>query len=176
MGPRAAVALVVLLTSSHGCACWNGFPCCPGVVTISLANAAISAGGRSFKGPVCVGPVWGNTGTRVAMGVTGCCSGTPKKRLLACSRAVSCPRKLNNRYTLSSENSWVVLFDRLCRALRGSTGTERQAKLRNASLPTNLRIHFWSLFRASACASLTSRGRRSAGLYLALDPGYSIVQ
>ena len=61
-----------------------------------LVDAATSGVGRSSEGPVCAGLTGGNTGARAAMGVTGCCRGIPKERMLAGSRAVSCSRELNN--------------------------------------------------------------------------------
>ena len=64
-------------------------------------------------------------GARAAMGVTGYCRGTPKERLLAGLRAVSCSRDLNNCLTSSSENNCVIPFAGLGRAFRGSTGIKR---------------------------------------------------
>ena len=90
------------MIDARGYACWNGTPCCPGVVDTLFVNAATSGGGRSSEGPVGVGPAWGNTRARAAVGVIGCCRGTPRERLLAGSRAVSCSRELNNFSTSPS--------------------------------------------------------------------------
>ena len=58
-------------------------------------------------------------------GYRGCGRGTPRDRLLAGSRTVSCSRELNDCFTSSSENNCVTHIDRLGRVFRGSTGTER---------------------------------------------------
>ena len=106
MGPCAAVAGVVPVIDARGCACRNDTPCCPGfvsVVTTLLVNAATSGVGRSSEGPVYAGPAWGNTGARAAMEITEGFQGTPRGRLFAGSKSVSCSRELNNCLISSSE-------------------------------------------------------------------------
>ena len=137
VGPCAPVAEVVPVSGVLAYACWNGTPCCPGVVTTLLMNAATSGVVRSSNNSVCAGPAWGNTGARLAMKVTECCRGTPRERPWAGSRDVNYLRELNNSITSSSENSWVRPFEGLGSAFRGRAGTERQAELRNSSLSTN---------------------------------------
>ena len=164
MGPRAAVDGIVPVTGARGCACWNGTPYYPGVVTTLLVNAAIPGGGRSFEGPIYGGAAWGNTGARAAMGVTGCCRGTPRGRLLVGSRAVSFSRELNTCLTSSSENSLLAPFDGLvarsvvARVLNDRLNSTTRARRRIR------KIRFRLLFRASACPSPRGRGRQSAGV------------
>ena len=121
----ARVAGVVPVTVALACASWNGTPCCPGVVTTLLVNAATSGAVRSSQDSVCVGPERGNTGPRAVMAIKECYRDPPRERSWAGSRAVSCSRELNKCLTSSSENIWVTLFERRVRAFCGSVGTER---------------------------------------------------
>ena len=123
--PCACVAGIVPVTVTLTCASWNGTPCCPGIVTTLLVNAATSGAVRSSQDSVCVGPERGNTGPRAAMAIKECYRGTPRERPWAGPIAVSCSRELNKCFTSSSKNTWVTLFERLVRAFCGSVGTER---------------------------------------------------
>ena len=60
--PCARVAGIVPVTVTLACASWNGIPCCPGIVTTLLVNAATSGAVGSSQNSVCVGPERGNTG------------------------------------------------------------------------------------------------------------------
>ena len=88
--PCARVAGIVPVTVTLACASWNGTPCCPGIVTTLLVNAATSGAVRSSQDSVCVGPERGNTGPRAAMAVKECYRGTLREWPWAGPVAVSC--------------------------------------------------------------------------------------